>query len=74
MKQVQEVPPGLAMLSVACHTSLCYCVVLQQQLKGWHLQVLLSLTSVFSHPTMQVPIFFQEKRLEVGFSLRAGLH
>ena len=46
--------------------SYVFCVLLhcifKEQLKGWHLHSAFLSTLIFSHPRMQVPIFFQEKR------------
>lgn len=48
MVKLSEVPPGLAMLSVACHTSLCVTALFTTAAQRWHIcAVLLSLTSVF---------------------------
>ena len=61
--------------AVVCLISLCVTALFYyKSSKGGICTVLLLLTFIFSHLTMQVPIFFQVKRLEVGFSLRAGLH
>ena len=56
------------------YISVLSCVVPPSSSKGGVCMALSLLTFIFSHPTMQVPIIFQEKRPEVGFSLRAGLH